>query len=431
MSADIRQLHADRIRTERKARCWDKPEMARRLAGAAGETRGSLPDHDSLLTYVKRWEHGTVGISERYRLLYCRAFDVAEEDLFPKPVTAEARLQLSADMAESEINEAVELAAWLEQSNIGDTAIELLRENTRLLAHGYPRRPPLEIMADVRLLQRSVTTILRSGRQRISQTKVLLEASAELLALSTLLAGDVGRYRVARAFGRTGWTCAEEADSDLARALILIAQSKTARWETEFAEAASLARMGVELSPPGPQKVLLAVSEATALKSLGDLDRARHALVTADNARDEITFSAQDATAWSCPRARQATYALQVHLGARDPGAMLRAANAADSAWTEGDPWVYGTWAQVRIGAALAHVLNGDPEGAAAELTSVFEISPAFRVATISGRMKAIDHSLGQPRYRATEAAKDLRERIHMFCADSLDAKPCHTLEVP
>ncbi|WP_345433930.1 hypothetical protein [Actinoallomurus vinaceus] len=142
-----------------------------------------------------------------------------------------------------------------------------------------------------------------------------------------------------------------------------------------------------------------------------------------------MTFSGQDATAWSCPRARQATYALQVHLGARDPDAMLRAANIADSAWAEGDAWVYGTWAQVRIGAALAHLLKDDPEGSAAELSSVFEISPAFRVATISGRMKAIDRSLTHPRYRVSEAAKVLREQIHAFCSDSLDAKPRQTLE--
>ncbi|GAB3965487.1 hypothetical protein GCM10029978_028330 [Actinoallomurus acanthiterrae] len=78
----IRSVWASRIRTERKARDWDKPEMARRLAHAAGDARGSLPDHETLLGYVKRWERAAVGISERYRMLYARAFGIAEEDLF-------------------------------------------------------------------------------------------------------------------------------------------------------------------------------------------------------------------------------------------------------------------------------------------------------------------------------------------------------------
>ncbi|WP_433179463.1 hypothetical protein [Actinoallomurus sp. CA-150999] len=430
MDADTRRQQADRIRTERKARGWDKPEMARRLARAAGDTRGSLPDHDSLLTYVKRWERGAVGVSERYRLLYSRAFNMAEENLFTRLATPEPR-RFSAETTESVISETIELVAWIEQSNIGDTAIELLRENARRLAHEYPRRSPLAVMADARRLQRGVATILRSGRQRMNQTKALLELSAELLSLLALLAGDVGRYGPARAYGRTAWSCAEEADSDLARALVLAAQSKTARWENRFAEAASLAGRGVALSPSGPQKVLLAVSEATALKSLGDLEKARHALVTADKVRDEVALSRQEADAWSCPRARQATYALQVHLGARDPGAMLRAAQAADSAWAEGDPWVYGTWAQVRIGAALAYVLSGDPEGVAAELAPVFEISPDFRVATISGRMKAVERGLAHQRYRASETARGVQERIRSFCSESFEGESCRTLEVP
>jgi transcriptional regulator with XRE-family HTH domain len=83
MSADVRKLWVDRIREERKARGWDKPEMARQLALAAGEARGSLPSHESLLSYVKRWERGDVEqISERYRLLYARAFGTAEEAIF-------------------------------------------------------------------------------------------------------------------------------------------------------------------------------------------------------------------------------------------------------------------------------------------------------------------------------------------------------------
>jgi hypothetical protein len=61
------------LREQRQARRWDVPEMARRLASAAKDARGDLPDHECLVRYVRRWESGG-GVSERYRLLYAKAF---------------------------------------------------------------------------------------------------------------------------------------------------------------------------------------------------------------------------------------------------------------------------------------------------------------------------------------------------------------------
>jgi hypothetical protein len=61
------------LRKQRHSRGWDVPEMARRLASAAGATRSDLPDHECLVRYVRRWEGGG-GVSERYRLLYAKAF---------------------------------------------------------------------------------------------------------------------------------------------------------------------------------------------------------------------------------------------------------------------------------------------------------------------------------------------------------------------
>jgi hypothetical protein len=44
---------------------------------------------------------------------------------------------------------------------------------------------------------------------------------------------------------------------------------------------------------------------------------------------------------------------------------MLREVAVADEAWSEGDSWVYGTWSQIRIGAAIAHAMAGEVDGAA------------------------------------------------------------------
>ncbi|MEU6034463.1 helix-turn-helix domain-containing protein [Actinomadura sp. NPDC047616] len=329
-------------------------------------------------------------------------------------------------------DDVVELAGWLEQSNVGDGEIGYLQAAVRRLIVDYARQPPLTVLQEARVLQKRVATILRGGRQRLAQQHALLELASELFALINLLAGDVGQYALADAYGYAAWTCAEEADSDLARALVLCAQSKTARWEDRHHEAADLARRGFELCPVGGRgRVLLAVSEATALQSCGDITGAYQALDRAKQVRDEQDGLDEPADAWGCSRARQATYALQVGLGARDSKAMLASVRAADDAWAEGSQWVYGTWAQVRIGAALAHVMTGEVEGALGELAPVFQLGAEYRVVTITGRMSEVGRRLGHSRYKSNPKAAELQEQIRDFQAGSLEHKALKAPENP
>lgn len=427
MTADERHWAA-RLRTERQAHRWDVPEMARSLAQAAGASRGNLPDHETLVAYVRRWEAGRAGITERYRLLYSIAFGIDERDLFGPPVTSDR----PAEPSEAAMTaEALDLAAWLETTNIGSGTIGYLAASTKRLTVDYARRPPLDVLAEAFELQRRTVALIRGGHQRLSQTQILIEIAAELFALIGLLSSDVGRYPAADAYGYTAWTCAEETDSDMARALVLSAQSKTARWEKKYTEAAQLARRGFELCPPSPERILLAAAEATALQSSGDIESAWKAMGRAQTARDEIGDHEDVSTAWTCPRARQATYALQVGLGAEDPAAVLREVEAADDAWAAGDPWVYGTWAQVRIGAALAHVMRGDPEGAADELAPVFDLEAQYRVVTIVGRVGEVGRRLAGRRFSGSGHAAELRERIRAFQAGSLEYKAIEAPEAP
>jgi transcriptional regulator with XRE-family HTH domain len=414
--AEVGRVWADRIREERRARGWDKPEMARRLAHAAGDARSGLPDHESLLTYVKRWERAVVGISERYRLLYACAFGLDEDDLFGARSTGGAAFREPSLPARA----AIELAAWIEGTNVGERTLTLLDQEARRLAFDYARRPPMDVLAEAADLLQQVTRLLREGRQRLAQSRALFRNASELLALLCLLAGDVGRYPAARAYGHAAWVCAEEADCDLRRALVLSAQSKTAKWEERFDEAAALARRGYQYSPPAEARILLACQEANALQALGDLASAGEALTRAQRARDELVSGDELGSAWACPRPRQATYALQVALGANDHEWMLREVEAADDAWSEGDPWVYGTWSQIRIGAGIAHTMGGQVDGAAEEISPVLELPPELRVVTITGRLGAVERQLTERRYAGSRTALDLRDQIRDFRAGAL-----------
>jgi len=69
------------LRRQRQARAWSRTEMARHLIKAArarGDT--SLPGIDSISHNIYRWERGTVGLTERYKLYYCVALGISPDD---------------------------------------------------------------------------------------------------------------------------------------------------------------------------------------------------------------------------------------------------------------------------------------------------------------------------------------------------------------
>jgi hypothetical protein len=106
--------------------------------------------------------------------------------------------------------------------------------------------------------------------------------------------------------------------------------------------------------------------------------RARDALGNADRAADGLDDAGT--SAWSFSRGRQAIFTLSVCLHTGDPDGALRAARDADAYWASGGGKVTATWAQVRAGAAMAHLLKGAPDGAAAELAPVLELPPDQRM---------------------------------------------------
>ncbi|GLW64666.1 hypothetical protein Arub01_29100 [Actinomadura rubrobrunea] len=63
--------------------------MARRLAEHVSE---QCPDLDTLISYVKRWEAGKVGVSDRYRVAYAAAFGMGVDDLFDLDAGARSSL---------------------------------------------------------------------------------------------------------------------------------------------------------------------------------------------------------------------------------------------------------------------------------------------------------------------------------------------------
>src|SRR5580700_6307406 len=74
---------AVRLRQERTRRLWSQKATAIRLRDAADtQTRGSLPDVESIQRYVRAYEAGRHIPGDLYAELYCRAFGLTREALF-------------------------------------------------------------------------------------------------------------------------------------------------------------------------------------------------------------------------------------------------------------------------------------------------------------------------------------------------------------
>lgn len=157
---------------------------------------------------------------------------------------------------------------------------------------------------------------------------------------------------------------------------------------------------------------------------LGDVDRARRALHDAQNDACGLPGTDSGLSTWSCPRPRQALYALSVAIHLGDSDAALRAAELADAGWASGDPWLYGVWSLIRIGAGTAHVMKGDVDAASGQLGAVMNLDPPYRISTITGYLADMDTLLARRRFAGDKKAADMREQIRLFTAAACPAAP-------
>jgi hypothetical protein len=422
---------AVRLRAERTSRLWSQKVTAVRLRNAAdAATQVRLPAIETIQRYVRDYEAGRHLPGDLYAELYCRAFGLTREALFGMPPTVSPDAAPAGQAFPTE-QDAASLMSWLDASNTSDETIGDFDQIRAALAESHTQLPPGPVLADVSDVHRQVQELLRSGHQRSRQTRELFRIDADLLSHASLLLGDMNRDAAASAISGAAALCAEEAGCSPAYALS--AQAKSARWEgvrlgnrdgaRQFSRSADLARAGFERSALAPIRVLLASQEASAAALLGDAARARRALRDADDAATRLPGADSGLSAWSCPRPRQALYAMSVAIRLRDADAALHAADEADAGWAAGEPWLYAVWSLIRIGSGIAHVMKGDLDAAAGQVDSVITLDPTLRIATITRYLADMDSLLRQRRYAGEPKALDLRQQIRAFTTAAAPAK--------
>jgi 2'-5' RNA ligase len=405
---------AIRLRDERKNRLWSQKTMAIRLIRAADVgTRRSLPSVESVQRYVRGYEAGDHRPGDLYAELYCRAFGLSPTALFG---------DLEAGVSDSPntptVEDALTLTAWITATNASPDALGHLLKATSQLAQDHMRTPAGQLLTDVVRLHDQVQTLLRSGKQRLRETRELFRVDAELLAHASMILGDLNQDRVAEAFGQAALLAAQEAAVD--EALAWAALAKTARWQNKFAESADLSRRGFERCMRSPVRTMLASYEARAAGLMGDVRRACDALARAEQAAEELHDAGPETSVWAFPRPRQALLAISVLTRIGDADAALQAVAMADAAWASGTPRSPSTWAQIRVGAGIAHLMKGSLDGALEQVEPMLTLESAFRMATVTRYLEDLACRLRQRRFRESPAAINLLPQIREFNANAL-----------
>jgi DNA-binding transcriptional regulator YiaG len=309
-----------------------------------------------------------------------------------------------------------DLLAHLTVTSIGEDALQQIEQATISLAESHTQAPARSLLNQVIPLHQRVRSLLE-GRLRLSEQRELYRIESLLLSHACLLLGDLNENALAERYGMAGLAFAREAGSDQAVAMTVLA--KTFRWQKRLTESMDMARRGFACSPDAPIRVQLASQEANAAALLGDAVRAREALAGAERAAESVTPDS-GLSAWSFPITRRAVFAQSVAAQIGDADAMLQAASVADAAWSAGAPKVSANWAQIRVSAGIAHLLNGSLDGASAEVEPVLALPSSMRVATVTAYTERLRRRLEQPRYNGAAGVRELSERLVQFNADAL-----------
>jgi hypothetical protein len=304
---------------------------------------------------------------------------LAEREQGQAPSLASSRLSVPDDVAS--------LTAWITSSNTSDQAIEHIEQATVVLADLHTQLTAHSVLADVLQLHHKTHALLRSGKQRLRQTRELVRIDSDLLAHASVLLGDLGQDQAARNYGNAALTGMHEAETSQAKACYALA--KTARWQTQLCRSRGPRPTRLRPRPGHPdERPARLLRGQLRSPGRGHLP-GQTALARAEMFADGRPGTDTGTSPWSFSPERQAIFALSVALHTGDADSALQAALAADQGWAAGDPHIPGTWAQIRIGAAIAHLLKNSLDGAIEQWrASHFPDCGSFRILTGKDRDK-------------------------------------------
>jgi len=435
------------LRQQRQARGWNVPEMGRQLRQVATEAGDRLPDNECLTTMIRRWEKGS-GVSERYRLHYCRALRIPLGE-FGKPPPVRAAEPVSSPPAlpentgagpgepanrrptiECEVlmtaREGSEHVENAERREIGDATLEQLRAEVTSLSREYMTGEPVPLFFEMRQVRSRLYTVLERRIWPRDQTEVYFLLGM-LNALMADAANDLGSPGAAEELARSGLAYAVAIDHRPLKAWLRLELAVVARWTGQPLRCRNEARLGLESLAAGPNGALLHLLHGIASARLGDADGARQAIPAATRAREDeysdelLEIGGQ----FGFSRATQHYYAgsLSVEMPDAVPDAMAELEQAMELYEAGPEPGEHHSL-HCRMKAladlASARLRDGQLDAAESAAGVIFGLPPGQRAATLPRHLDRVRTELARPRYRGSALARDLDEQIEEFCRDTV-----------
>ncbi|MGH3389290.1 MAG: hypothetical protein ACRDOO_10480 [Actinomadura sp.] len=268
-NANDRRTLAARLRTERERRRWTKREMAARLRDALPDRQ--RPDLDTLISYVKRWEAGTVGVSERYRIAYATVLDHDIHEIQPASASLLADgLDRPRDVTafDDEIH-AMEFARRVAASEVGPETLRQLEIAVDDLAVAYPGTPPADLLRRVRRHLSYVEQLL-DARKTLAEHRRLLVVGGWLSLLAATCHTDLQQRQAASARLRTAAQLAEQADHPEIAAWCLETEAWQAVTDGDYRRAVTLSQGAQAVAPStGSAYIQATAQEGRAWARLG------------------------------------------------------------------------------------------------------------------------------------------------------------------
>jgi transcriptional regulator with XRE-family HTH domain/tetratricopeptide (TPR) repeat protein len=452
------------LRQQREARNWSQREMARRLI-QAGRASGdnSMPSLDSMYRNVHRWERGETGLSERYRLYYCRALDIPAGQFGPQASTpviaaqpvssvnvssavsnlADSRLLASIavayrgiygpDPGDFTVEREVAMAAHeasdhAQQRGIADTTLEQLRADVTRLARLSDTGEPLAVFFELRRVRDQIYRLQqrRLGPGETTDLYFLLGCINGLMGVAAI---RLGYPDTAEELHRTGWAYAHALDHRPLMARLRRKLSSVAYVRGRFEQSRDLALSGLEYLSAGPGAADLHVNHARAAARLGEADAARQAVHDAHEAFDRdsndelleiggefviskatLCCNAGDALTAAAGAEHEAAGELERAIGFYDEGPGER-----EEHWFAGKPLA-------GIDLAVVRLRSGALDAAAVALEPALSLPVPQRISDVTIRLAAVRDELAAPVFRGSAQARDLGGQIEDFGRETVVA---------
>jgi transcriptional regulator with XRE-family HTH domain len=468
------------LRQQREARGWTRRDMARQLieAGRAAGDR-SLPGIDSMCHNINRWESGNGGLTERYRLCYCKALGITAAQfgggtagsapLVPAPVAGVAmvvpagpaapglvaqvpvavtgqpdpgtlisstfayRGMQESVMGDSTVQREVLMAAHegsehaegAEQRGVGDATLEQLRADVIRLSREYMTGEPYPIFVEMRRVRGRMHNALdrRMWPRDATQIYFLLGCINCLMAN---VASDLDNPQAAQELARAGWAYAVAIDHRPLMAQLRLSLTDIAYWHDQARRASEQALGGLQYLEHGPTAAQLHLKYARAAAKTGETEAAQRAITTAHQARerdysdDLLEIGGEFRLSWASHHSLAGSALIEIPGAERDAAAELEQATQLYQSGEPGEVFRYTLEARARIDLGTARLRAGALDAAAEAVEPVLSLPPAKRTLELPQRMNAVRAELAQPIFRGSAQARELDERIEEFGSEAV-----------